>query len=118
MPIDFGTGNQGMQGGSTKFPAFNAIAQTVSPAPGNLAGGLDTGESPSAVTIVVGLLIIMFLLKLATRVNGSKIDPYHIDLGAYNITTILAVSIGGIAILKILLNMWHLPGATTLINFV
>lgn len=118
--IKFANNGIGSAGGSpiaTTEPSSGALSTAVAQAQG-LFGPGGRSESPSPVVVFVGLVVLLFLLKLLGEAPKTSIEPGHIHIGGYDVLVIGFVSVVFIAGMKLLFNKFYVPGVTNLINFV
>lgn len=68
------------------------------------------------VTILVGLIGLLVVMKLLGESNSTKIQPAHIAIGGYNLIAVTVTSVIGIVLLKVVFNKFQVPGITDLVN--
>jgi hypothetical protein len=110
--FDFGATISGLGGTSSSISSTSGGKSDATQATVSAMG------SPSPISVLIGIIVIGVLLKIIGESPDTKIEGHHVSLGAYNVGTILVVTIAGIAFLKLILNRFQLPGATDLINFI
>jgi hypothetical protein len=62
------------------------------------------GNQP--MTLVVGAIIVLAILKFASEHPDTALRPAHIHIGGYNVITILLVWAVGFTLLKLLVTKW------------
>ena len=68
------------------------------------------------VIMYVGLILVLFLLKLYGEHPDTVPELAHVHIGGYNVITITLVAILGIDAAKILMAKWPVPGLAQVVN--
>lgn len=123
MPISMSnTGQFGLQTKLSPQRGIHAVSDSVGNGPADEAvKGLTlsaVGETPSPITVLIGAIGLLLVLKVIGELSETAIKPAHMSIGGYNILAVSVTAIVGIAILKLIFNRWQFPGITPLINFI
>ena len=125
MPISMT--NLGMAGLSTKFGNAAGIGVITRPTAGtgsvpNAGTGvtptLSGTDTPSPVTVLIGMIILLVLLKFIGEHDKTAIKPAHISIGGYNLLAVTITAMIGITLMKLVFIRWNVPGVSPLVKFV
>jgi hypothetical protein len=114
--LSFGGGDV-MSAGVTKGSVLSRIQSRTNNAqaavdPGNASGDVDVphaGGNPLAV--LLGMIVTLVLLHFVAKANSS-INAEFFGFNPINILAIGLLAIVSIAMVKLIVSLWHIPGLT------
>jgi len=112
MPISWT--NTGSLGLSTKA---NRVQQVPTPAAPVAAKTKEEGP-PDPVSVLLGIVAALVLLKFVGEHESTAIRPAHIQIGAYNLLTLGLATVAIIGFLKLVFMRWTVPGLSPLMKFI
>ncbi|MHA2642968.1 MAG: hypothetical protein V2G41_10005 [bacterium JZ-2024 1] len=73
---------------------------------------------PSAVTILIGLVVLLLILKFVGEHESTAIKPAHISIGGYNLLAVGVTAVVFIALMKLIFMRYTVPGISPLMKFI
>ena len=85
------------------------VSRVTTPVP-QTASATGAG-TPSALTWLIGAVVLLFVLKFASEHERSPLSPAHIHIGGYNVLAIFTIVIITVVGAKVLVNRpWFSTG--------
>jgi hypothetical protein len=103
--------------GSASEAAVPPPTQTIGPSGLGLSL-TPAGQTPSPVTVLIGLIGLLIIMKVLGELDSTAIEPRHIQIGGYNLIAVTVASIVGIALAKLVFTRWNVPGVSALVQYV
>jgi hypothetical protein len=73
---------------------------------------------PSPITILLGAVALLLILKFIGEHEATAIRPAHINIGGYNVLTIGVIAVIFIAFMKLIFMRYTVPGISPLMKFI